>query len=40
MSKLVHIVQANKKFLTPEGGSVVALNNVSLEVNAKEFMAK
>ncbi len=38
MSKLVHIVQANKKFLTPEGGSIVALNNVSLEVNTKEFI--
>ena len=38
MSKLVQIIQANKKFLTPEGGSVIALDDVSLEVNAKEFI--
>ena len=38
MSKLVQIISANKKFKTPEGGSVTALDDVSLEVNAKEFI--
>tara|TARA_Y100000590_G_scaffold317705_1_gene359427 strand:- start:1872 stop:2975 length:1104 start_codon:yes stop_codon:yes gene_type:complete len=38
MSKLVQIIQANKKFLTPEGENVIALDNVSLDVNAKEFI--
>ena len=37
MLKLVQIIQANKKFPTPEGKDVVALDNVSLEVNTKEF---
>ena len=38
MTKLVQIISANKKFSTPEGGSVVALDNVSLDVNPKEFI--
>ena len=38
MSKLVQIIRANKKFLTPEGGNVIALNDVSLEVHTKEFI--
>ena len=38
MSKLVQIISANKKFKTPEGGNVIALNDVSLEVNTKEFI--
>ena len=31
-------VEPNKKFKTPEGGNVTALDDVSLEVNAKEFI--
>ena len=38
MSKLVQIISANKKFKTPEGGNVIALDDVSLEVNTKEFI--
>ena len=38
MSKLIEIVSANKKFKTPEGGSVIALDNVSLNVYEKEFI--
>jgi len=38
MSKLVQIISAYKKFKTPEGDSVTALDDVSLEVNAKEFI--
>ena len=38
MSKLVQIIQANKKFFTPEGETVIALENVSLDVNTKEFI--
>jgi len=38
MLKLVQIIQANKKFPTPEGKDVVALDSVSLEVNTKEFI--
>ena len=38
MSKLVQIISANKKFRTPEGGSVSALDDVSLEVNTEEFI--
>ena len=38
MSKLIEIVSANKKFKTPEGGNVVALDNVSLNVFEKEFI--
>ena len=38
MSKLIEIISANKKFDTPEGGSVIALDNVSLNVYEKEFI--
>ena len=38
MSKLIEIVSANKKFKTPEGGSVIALDDVSLNVYKKEFI--
>ena len=38
MSKLVQIISAYKKFKTPEGDSVTALDDVSLEVNTKEFI--
>ena len=38
MSKLIEIISANKKFVTPEGGSVIALDNVSLNVYEKEFI--
>jgi len=38
MSKLVQIISANKKFKTPEGERVTALDDVSLEVNTKEFI--
>lgn len=38
MSKLVQIIKANKKFTTPEGEYVFALDDVSLNVNTKEFI--
>ena len=38
MPKLVQIISANKRFKTPEGDSVTALDDVSLEVNTKEFI--
>ena len=38
MPKLVQIISANKRFQTPEGDSVTALDDVSLEVNTKEFI--
>ena len=38
MSKLIEIVSANKKFKTPEGGNIIALDNVSLNVYEKEFI--
>ena len=38
MPKLVQIISAKKRFKTPEGDSVTALDDVSLEVNTKEFI--
>ena len=38
MSKLVEITSAYKKFKTPEGDIVNALDNVSIQVNKKEFI--
>ena len=38
MSKLIQIISANKKFNTPEGGSVIALDSISLNVYEKEFI--
>ena len=38
MTKLIEIISANKQFKTPEGGNVIALDNVSLDVKENEFI--
>ena len=38
MSKLVEIISAYKKFKTPEGDIINALDNVSIQVDKKEFI--
>ena len=38
MTKLIEIISANKKFKTPEGENIIALDDVSLDVKEKEFI--
>ena len=38
MTKLIEIISANKKFKTPEGENIIALDDVSLDVREKEFI--